>query len=109
MDLFSYTYPGFDPTRGQPASHEPSGGLLGDDGFLSKAGETFIDLLGLYGQNEIEKSRLKTQTNQRNPEIEASQSRAGVVPQFIVDNRTPYIVGGAIVAGVALAIFILRK
>jgi len=81
--------------------------ILGPDGFLSKAGETALELIGLYGQYDLEKTRIKTGGSQKNPEIEASQARAGILPQVIVDNRVPiYIVGGIAVVGVLAAITI---
>ncbi|PXA04824.1 hypothetical protein DDZ13_06575 [Coraliomargarita sinensis] len=107
MDLTSYTYPGLDLSQPTGKPQNESGGFLGDDGFLSKAGETALDIVGLYGQYDLEKRKIETAGSNKNPEIAASQARAGVVPQFIVDNRVPlYIVGGIAAVGVIAAITI---
>lgn len=105
MDLFSYTYPGLDPSTTGSGSN-----FLGNDGLLSKAGETALDLLGLYGQSEIDRRRLRTVQNEKDPEISASQNRAGIVPQFVIDNRMPfYIIGGVAAVGILAAVYIASR
>jgi hypothetical protein len=77
-------------------------GFLGADGFMSKVGETALDLFGLYGDYEIQKAQIEAATNDSNPEITASQEQAGVVEtQFPLKELA---VGGAIVAGVSILV-----
>jgi hypothetical protein len=77
-------------------------GFLGADGFMSKVGETALDLFGLYGDYEIQKAQIEAATNDSNPEITASQEQAGVVEtQFPLKEVA---VGGAIVAGVSILV-----
>lgn len=90
-----------------PAGQSSGGGFLGADGFLSKAGEVATDLFGLYGSYEVEKAKIDAAKDRKDPVIEASQARAGMFPQFVVDNRVPlYIVGGIAAVGVLAAITI---
>lgn len=85
---------------------------MGEDGFLSKLGETALDLVGLYGEYDLQKTRIENAGGDRqDPSVAASQARAGV-GGFVVDNRVPiYVVGGIVVVGVIAAITIaaLRK
>lgn len=101
------------PSATSPATAS-SGGILGSDGFLSKAGETFIDLVGLYGEYDLRKTELEnTGNDRRNPEQEASERRAGMIPQtvrFVSDNRVPiYVVGGIAAVGIIAAIVINQR
>lgn len=108
MNSFTEPYPILSQDAATPTTGQSTGGgMLGNDGFLSKAGETFIDLVGLYGEYDIKKRSLKIDESQKNPEIQASQARARILPQVIVDNRVPiYIVGGIAVVGILAAITI---
>lgn len=102
------------PNTGPAVAGSGNSGLLGSDGFLSKLGETAIDIAGLLGRTEIEKARIEAQGNadRRNPSIEASQRAAGFLPptQFVADNKTPLLImGGVAMVAVALTIAVIRK
>ena len=99
------------PTSAPAVAGSGNSGFLGNDGFLSKFGETALDVAGLFGRAEIEKARLEAQAaaDRRNPSIEASQRRAGIfqVPQVVTDNKTPLLImGGIALVGVAVAVTI---
>lgn len=93
-----------------PAKTNNGGGLFGSGGLLTKAAETAIDLAGLYGTFELEKSKLKAAEKEanRNPEQVASEQRAGIIPQVVIpqDKMPLYIVGGVAAVGIVTAIVI---
>jgi len=93
-----------------PPARSNSGGMLGDDGFLTKAGETAIDLLGLFGREAIRSEFEVGNSDNRDPAQEQSEQRAGILPEtvrFVLDNRVPiYVVGGIAAVGVIAAIVI---
>jgi hypothetical protein len=102
----------------QAATAAPSGnGFFDSGGFLNKAGEQLLDFAGLYGDYEIAKLKAEASADRvrPNPEVEASQNRAGIgmSPQELAqwvkqpDNRLPlYIIGGVAAAGVIAAMLI---
>ena len=97
----------FQPPEGQT----PNGGFLGEDGFLSKAGEVATDLFGLFSTFEIEKAKIESAGAERqDPNLVESQRRAGVIPQFIQENRTPfYILGGLAAVSIVAAVVIAKN
>jgi hypothetical protein len=82
-----------------------NGGFLGNDGFLSKAGETALDLFGIYGNYEIEKAKIENAgSGRQDPQITDSQARAGFFPVSSEFPLKEFAIGGAIVAGVSVLI-----
>lgn len=85
-----------------PPAGQTSGAFLGADGFLSKVGETAVDLFGLYGNYEIQKAQISASKDRKDPVIVASQQRAGIIPESFPAKEL--FVGGAIVAGVSILV-----
>lgn len=123
-DQFSFLGQPVDPTNGQlittsnpanqftgpyvpPAGKTSGGGFLGADGFLSKLGETAVDIFGLYGSYEVQKAQIGAAKDRGDPVLTDSQARAGFFPGIVQDYSVPiYIVGGIAVVGVIAAITI---